>query len=87
MRQLKVKSQSKPKSIAGAITGMFKESEKELEVVTVGAGALNQAVKGIAIARGFLAPSGVEIVVVPSFSEVEIGGEDKTAICLAVRKQ
>ena len=86
MNQLKVKSNSNPKGVAGAITGMFKDGAKEIEIITVGAGALNQAVKATAIARGYLAPSGIEVAVIPSFSEVEIAGDTKTAMCLTITK-
>lgn len=86
MNQLKVKSNSNPKGVAGAITGMFKDGEKQIEIVTVGAGALNQAIKATAIARGYLAPSGIDIAVIPSFSEVEIAGDTKTAMCLTLTR-
>ncbi len=46
----------------------------------VGAGAVNQAIKAIAIARGFVAPSGIDLVCVPAFSEIIIDGEERTAI-------
>ena len=50
----------------------------------VGAGALNQAVKAIAIARGFVAPHGIDLVCVPAFTDIEIDGEERTAIKLIV---
>jgi len=46
----------------------------------VGAAAVNQAVKAITIARGFVAPNGIDLVTVPAFSEIEIDGEERTAI-------
>jgi stage V sporulation protein S len=55
-----------------------------VEVQVVGAGALNQAVKAIAIARGYLAPSNVDLVCVPTFADIEIDGESRTAIRLSV---
>ena len=58
-----------------------------LEVSTVGAGSLNQAIKAIAIARGFLTPSGIEIYVMPSFKEILIDGKEKTAIKLRIEKK
>lgn len=85
-QQLKVKSNSNPKGVAGAITGIFKDGAKEIEAIAVGAGAINQAVKAVAIARGYLAPSGIDVAIVPSFSEVEIAGDTKTAICLTLVK-
>lgn len=58
-----------------------------LEISTVGAGSLNQAIKAIAIARGFLTPSGIEIYVMPSFKEITIDGKEKTAIKLRIEKK
>jgi stage V sporulation protein S len=83
MHTLRVSAKSKPNTVAGAIAGVIRE-HGQVEVQTVGAGALNQAVKAIAIARGFLAPSGVELVCVPSFSDIEIDGAERTAIRLLV---
>ena len=80
---LKVSSKSNPNSVAGALTNVIKEY-KYAEIQAVGAGALNQAIKSIAIARGFIAPSGSDIVCVPAFSEALIDGETKTAIKLIV---
>ena len=54
------------------------------EMQAVGAGALNQAVKAIAIARGFVAPHGIDLVCVPAFTDIEIDGEERTAIKLIV---
>lgn len=79
MNTLKVSSKSNPNSVAGALAGIIKE-DGQAEIQTVGAGALNQAVKAIAIARGFLAPIGQEIYCIPSFAEIEINGEQRTAI-------
>jgi len=83
MEILKVSSKSNPNLVAGALAGVISE-KKEAEIQAVGAGAVNQAVKAIAISRGFFAPSGVDIVCVPSFSEVVINGEPRTAIRLLV---
>ena len=84
MEILKVSSKSNPNSVAGAIAGIVKEQEK-VELQAIGAGALNQAVKGIAIARGFVAPSGVDLVCVPAFTDVTVGGDDRTGIKLIVK--
>lgn len=84
METLRVSSTSKPNSVAGAIAGVVRE-RGGVEVQTIGAGALNQAIKAIAIARGFLAPSGVELVVIPSFSDITIDGAERTAIRLVVQ--
>lgn len=83
MEVLKVSSKSNPNSCAGALAGVVRQSGG-VEVQVVGAGALNQAVKAIAIARGFLAPSGVDLVCVPSFADIEIDGERRTAMRLLV---
>jgi len=80
---LKVSSKSNPNSVAGALAGIVRE-QGAVEVQTVGAGALNQAIKAIAIARGFVAPSGVELWCVPSFADILINGEERTAIRLLV---
>ena len=86
MQTLRVSAKSKPNTVAGAIAGIIRE-EGEVEVQTVGAAALNQAVKAIAIARGFVIASGVDLVCVPSFSEIEIDGNERTAIKLLVLKR
>jgi stage V sporulation protein S len=84
METLRVSSKSKPNTVAGAIAGVIRE-QGQVELQTVGAGALNQAIKAIAIARGFLAPSGIELACVPSFSDIDIDGAERTAIRLLVR--
>jgi stage V sporulation protein S len=80
---LKVSSHSSPNSVAGALAGVVRE-QGACEIQTVGAGALNQAVKAIAIARGFLAPSGVDLSCVPAFADISINGEERTAIRILV---
>ena len=80
---LKVSSKSNPNSVAGAIAGQIKESGK-VEIQAIGAGALNQAIKAIAISRGFLAPSGQNLVCIPSFQDIKVDGEERTAIKLIV---
>lgn len=80
---LKVSARSVPNSVAGAIAGVIRENGS-VEIQAVGAGAANQAIKSIAIARGYLAPSGIDAVCVPAFGTVEINGEEKTAIKLVV---
>ena len=80
---LKVSSKSSPASVAGAIAGMIKDGA-EVEIQAVGAGAVNQAVKAIAISRGFLSPIGIEIACVPSFADIVIDGEYRTAIRFSV---
>ena len=83
MEVLKVSSKSNPNSVAGAMAGVVRQSGA-VEVQVVGAGALNQAVKAIAIARGYVAPSGVDLICVPTFADIEIDGESRTAIRLSV---
>lgn len=79
MEVLKVSATSKPKSVAGALAAVLRETGSA-EVQAVGAGAVNQAVKAIAIARGYVAPNGIDLVAVPAFHEIAIGGEERTAI-------
>ena len=81
MEVLKVSSQSVPKSVAGAIAGVVREKHG-VEVQAVGAGAANQAIKSIAVARGYLAPLGIDLVCIPAFANIEIDGEQRTAIKL-----
>lgn len=85
MELIKVSSKSKPNAVAGAISGMFKDRKAHVELQVVGAGALNQAIKAIAIARGFVAPSGLDLVCVPAFRDIEIDGKQRTAIRLTIR--
>ena len=86
MQTLRVSAKSKPNTVAGAIAGVIRD-EGEVEVQTVGAAALNQAIKAIAIARGFVIASGTDLVCVPSFSEIMIEGNERTAIKLLVLKR
>ena len=86
MEVLKVKSNSSPNKVAGAVAGVIREN-KAVEVQAVGAGAANQAIKAIAIARGYLAPVGVDLVCYPAFASVDIDGETKTAIRLICEKR
>lgn len=83
MEVLKVSSKSNPNSVAGALAGVLRE-KSSAEIQAIGAGALNQAVKAIAIARGFVAPSGMDLVCVPAFTDINIEGDQKTAIKLIV---
>jgi stage V sporulation protein S len=83
MKLLKVSSQSKPNSVAGAIAGIIRTDGK-VQIQTIGAGALNQTIKGIAIARGYIAPTGQELVCIPFFKDIEVNGQIKTAIVINV---
>ncbi len=83
MDVLRVSSKSSPNSVAGALAGVLRENGSA-EMQVIGAGALNQAIKAIAIARGFVAPSGLDLVCVPAFTDIEVNGEERTAIKLLV---
>ena len=76
---LKVSARSVPNSVAGAIAAVVRQSGS-VEVQAVGAGAANQAVKSIAIARGFLAPAGIDLICIPAFGQVMINDDERTAI-------
>ncbi len=80
---IKVSAKSRSTAVAGAIAGVIRE-HKHADVQAIGAGAVNQAIKAIAIARGYLEQDGLDIVCVPSFVEVDVSGEERTAIKLAV---
>lgn len=84
MEVLKVSTKSNPNSVAGALTAILKEKSL-VEIQAIGAGAINQAVKAVAIARGFIAPSGKDIVCIPAFTDIQIDGEERTAIKFIVQ--
>ena len=84
MEVLKVSTKSNPNSVAGALAAIIKE-KNVVEIQAVGAGAINQAVKAIAIARGVVAPRGKDIVCIPAFTDIQIDGESRTAIKLIVQ--
>lgn len=81
---MKVSAKSNPNSVAGALAGAIRE-EGKAEIQAIGAGALNQAIKATAIARGFIAPQGVDLIVIPAFIDIEIDSEERTAIKLIVK--
>ena len=83
MEQLKVSTRSNPNSVAGAMAGVVR-THGAVEVQVVGAGALNQAIKAVAIARGYVEASGIDLVCVPSFADITISGERRTAIRLRI---
>ncbi len=83
MTILKVSSSSRTSAVAGAIAGVVREHHRA-EVQAIGAGAVNQAVKAIAIARGYLLEDGIDIVCIPEFTTVDISGKERTAIRLVV---
>lgn len=80
---LKVSSRSRPSAVAGAIAGVVRESGRA-EVQAIGAGAANQAIKAVAIARDYLAETGISAVCLPSFIDVVIDDEDRTALRMIV---
>ncbi|UMZ72567.1 stage V sporulation protein S [Natranaerofaba carboxydovora] len=83
---LKVSAKSNANSVAGAIAGSMREKGK-VEVQAIGAGAVNQAIKAIAIARGYVAPSGIDLIFIPGFTDVEIEGEERTAVKLFIESR
>ena len=86
IEMIKVATNSSPSKVAGSLATIIRE-QKVVEIQTIGAGALNQAIKAIAIARGFLVSSGLDIVVIPSLREVMINESDKTAIRLRIERR
>jgi stage V sporulation protein S len=86
MEVLKVSAKSQPKSVAGALAAVLRYNSSA-EIQAVGAAAVNQAVKAIAITRGFVAPNGIDIVVVPAFTAIDIDGEERTAIRFIVESR
>lgn len=86
--ELKVSGTSDPKKVAGAIASLIKENKYKLVIRVIGAGALNQAVKAIIIARGFLAPCGVDLGFIPSFCIVNMKefDEEKSGLELKIIK-
>lgn len=80
---IKVAARSRSTAVAGAIAGVMRERGRA-EVQAIGAGAVNQAVKAVAIARGFLTLDGIDAICIPAFVEVEIEGKERTAIRLTV---
>ena len=83
MDLLKVSAWSNPKSVAGAIAGVLRE-RGEVDVQVIGAAALNQAVKAIAIARSYVSGDGIDPICIPGFQDIEINGEGRTAIRIRV---
>jgi stage V sporulation protein S len=76
---IKVSAKSRSTAVAGAIAGVIREHQRA-EVQAIGAGAVNQAVKALAIARVYLERDSMDIVFVPYFTEVDIEGQERTAI-------
>lgn len=83
---IKVSQKSGVNAVAGAIAGIVRQN-KAVEIQVIGAGALNQAVKAVIVARGFVAPEGLDLTMTPSFSDIEINGTERTAIRLVVESK
>ncbi len=79
MAILKVSSTSPSTAVAGAIAGVVRETGRA-ELQAIGAGAVNQATKAVAIARGYLALDGIDVICIPAFAEVAIEGQERTAL-------
>lgn len=86
MDVIKVKANSRTAAVAGAIAGVFRENH-HADVQAIGAGAINQAVKAIVLAKGYLAEDGFTVVCIPEFVDVEIDGKVRTAIKLVVENR
>jgi stage V sporulation protein S len=83
MNIIKVSSESRTSAVAGAIAGVVRE-QNHADVQAIGAGAVNQAVKAVAIARGYLQEDGIDIICIPEFTSVDISGKERTAIRLVI---
>ena len=83
MNVIKVSATSRTAAVAGAIAGVVREHQKA-EVQAIGAGAVNQAVKALVLAKGYLEGDGIHVVCLPEFVEVDIEGKVRTAIKLIV---
>ena len=80
---IKVRAVSRTAAVAGAIAGVVRD-EKHAEVQAIGAGAVNQAVKAMVLAKNFLEQDGIDVAFVPEFVNVEIDGKVRTAIKFVV---
>lgn len=83
MDVIKVSAKSRSTAVAGAIAGVVRESHRA-DVQAIGAWAVNQAVKAVAIARGYLGLDGFEVICIPTFIEVTIDDQRRTAMRLIV---
>lgn len=86
MEILKVSSKSEPSKVAGAIAELLKENSK-VEMQAIGAGAINQTVKAIAVARGYVAPLGINLICIPAFTDVKVEDEDRTGMKFIIREE
>ncbi|HEY74331.1 MAG: stage V sporulation protein S [Chloroflexi bacterium] len=83
---IKVAATSRSTSVAGAIAGVMRE-QKQVDVQAIGAGAVNQAIKAVIIARGYLELDGIDIICLPSFVEIMIDGQERTAVRLGIEER
>lgn len=86
METLRVSGQSRPNSVAGAIAALLR-TQGEVEVQAIGPSAVNQAVKAIAIARGYIAPDNLDLYVKPAFVKLDLEAEERTAVRFSVKSQ
>ena len=82
---LKVSTNSNPKMVAGAVAAVLRNGSN-VEIQVIGAGAVNQAIKSIIIARGYVAPNGIDLIVIPAFEQIEVNNEVKTAVKLIIER-
>jgi stage V sporulation protein S len=80
---IKVSARSRSTAVAGAIAGVVREHNRA-EVQAIGAGAVNQAIKAVAIARGYLSEDNIDVIVIPFFTEVMIDEQERTAVRMVV---
>ena len=80
---IKVSARSRSTAVAGAIAGVVREHDRA-EVQAIGAGAVNQAVKAVAIARGYLQDDGIDVIAIPYFTEVMIEDQERTAVRMLI---
>jgi stage V sporulation protein S len=83
MTIIKVSAKSRTSAVAGAIAGVIREHNRA-EAQAIGAGAVNQAIKAVAIARGYLQEDGLDVICMPEFTTVDIDGKERTAVRLVI---
>ncbi len=86
MDLIKVAASSRSTAVAGAIAGVMRE-QRQVDVQAIGASAVNQAVKAVTIARGYLEEDGIDIICIPQFVEILIDGQERTAVRLHVEER
>jgi stage V sporulation protein S len=86
LETLKVSSTSDPKSVAGAIAAISRNNQ-QVDIVAIGASAVNQAVKSVIISRGYVAPNGIDLICIPAFGQLEVDGEKRTSVHFLVERR